>query len=162
MLWNQFSILGVALTGSLVLASCGGGSGSAGTPLLGTKSTMTSSISANPNGTVAPATPVTVTYKLKDRYGNGVANELVLFAVGSNISGQYQCLTTANIQNPGCAATTDGSGSASVILKIAPTVATAIQVTGCLVPTSGVSGPISAASAVAAPFSVQTSFISTP
>jgi hypothetical protein len=159
---NQFLILLVGMMGALALTSCGGGSNSAGTPLLGSKTTMSSTITTNPSGTVTSGNPVTVTYQLKDKFGDGVPNELVLFAVGGTALGSYQCLTTQNVANPGCASTTDGSGNASIVLKASVATAVSIQVTGALVPAGSVTPPISVASAVSAPYSTQVSFTYTP
>lgn len=160
---RQSLLLVMAIACAGILASCGGGSGSAGTPLLGASLPLQSSISLRPNGIQVPSnTPVTVTYHLKDKYGDGVPNELVLFAVGGTGSGTYQCLNTQNQPNPGCASTTDGSGNASIILQASVTSALSIQVTGCLVPSGSVTPPISVASAVAAPYSTQASFTYVP
>lgn len=160
---NQFLIFLVGMVSALALTSCGGGgANSAGAPLLGSKATMSSTITTNPSGTVTSGTPVTVTYHLKDKYGDGVPNELVLFAVGGTASGTYQCLTTQNVPNPGCASTTDASGNASVVLKASVAAAVSIQVTGALVPPGTVTPPISVASAVSAPYSTQVSFTYSP
>jgi hypothetical protein len=160
--WQSLFLV-IAIAGAGVLASCGGGSGSAGTPLLGANLPLQSSISLNPSGTQVPSdTPVTVTYHLKDKYGDGVPNELVLFAIGGTGSGTYQCFDMQNVENPGCASTTDGSGNASIILKASVTTAVSIQVTAALVPSGSVTPPISVASAVAAPNSTQASFTYVP
>lgn len=160
---KQFLILLVGMAGAITLASCGGGSGSAGTPLLGASAAWLSTLSLSPSGqTVPTGTPVTATFHLKDKYGDGVPNELVLFAVGGTAAGTYQCLTPANVSNPGCASTTNGSGDASVVLLANVSTSVSIQVTASLVPSGGASAPISVASAVTAPYAKQASFTYVP
>ncbi|MGA8009907.1 MAG: hypothetical protein WCA24_11015 [Thiomonas sp.] len=105
-------------------------------------------------------TPVTATFHLKDKYGDGVPNELVLFAVGG--IGTYSCLTPANVNNPGCDSTTDGNGDASVVVQANVSAAISVQVTASLVPSGGVTAPISPASAATAPYAKQASFTYVP
>jgi hypothetical protein len=137
-----------------VLSACGGGSGSAGTPILGAKNTNSYTLSVAPSGSAIPSSQnVVLTFTAKDAYGNGIQNMGVSFAfnVVPSTSGSYfSCLTASGQPNPGYSAVTDSAGVASVQIKPAPPLPspTTIQAVAYVVP-PGASAPTSFSTAAA-------------
>ena len=170
------SIFG-GLAAAVTLASCGGGgTGSAGTPLLGSKNTNTATLQWLAQGQLNPSlvpmnVPVTVVYKLLDPYQHPVPGKVVTFYTSSSL---VQCFsqTTPPTFNPTCSASTDSNGMAQVIIQAAPlnaagtifpSVNFSIQVVPSQVPATvspSASTPFTFASAVA--YAQQTTLISDP
>ena len=178
MMRKQFTLVLAGLGAAVLLASCGGGgTGSAGTPLLGSKNTNTATLAWLSQGQLNPAyvpmnVPVTVVYKQLDPYQHPVPGQVVTFYT-SNPS-LVQCFTQTNppVYNPNCSATTDGNGMAQVIIQasplnaaatIYPSVSFSIQVVTSQVPVTvspSASTPFQFASAVQ--YSKQTTLIASP
>ena len=175
---NKWLATLIGLAGSVVLASCGGGgTGSAGTPLLGSANTNTATLTWLANGQLTPAQvpmnmPVTVVYKLLDPYQHPVPGKVVTFY--SSASSLIQCFSQANppTYNPTCTASTDSNGMAQMLIQVAPLNAAGtiypsfdigVQVVTSQVPVTvspTASAPFQFASAVE--YSKQTTLISEP
>ena len=173
---NQFIILLAGVVGAAALASCGGGgTGTAGTPLLGSKNTNTATLQWIAQGQLNPSLvpmniPVTVVYKLLDPYQHAIPGKVVTFY--NNAGANVQCFTqtTPPTYNPNCSAVTDSNGMAQVILQAAPlnaagtiypSVSFSVQVIPSQVPTTvtpTASAPFAFASAVQ--YAPQTTMIS--
>ena len=169
-------LAGVGAAG--VLASCGGGgTGSAGTPLLGSKNTNTATLQWLAQGQLNPTQvpmniPVTVVYQLLDPYQHPVPGKAVTFYTHTDNGSAVQCFTQTNppTLNQYCSAVTDSNGTAQVIIQatplnaagtIYPSVAFSLQVVPSQVPTTvspTASTPFTFASAVQ--YAQQTTLIS--
>jgi len=179
-LHKQFVWILGGLCAAAILASCGGGgTGSAGTPLLGSKNTNTATLQWLALGQLTPANvpmnvPVTVVYKLLDPYQHPVPGQVVQFYTSLDNTGVVQCFTqtTPPTLNPTCSAATDSNGMAQVIIQVVPlnsagtiypSVSIPIQVVTSQVPVTvspTASAPFRFASAVE--YAKQTTLISQP
>ncbi len=148
------------------LAGCGGGgSGAAGTPLLGSKSVNTYNLSLS-STTLTTSSPLTVKFTAKDASGNGISNLGVNIAFSSNVTGGldhvnfldpatnlaascgiFQGQTTDNDRL--CSiVTSGGSASIELVATQAPTsIPVTVQVIPFITPANAASAPTSAASA---------------
>ncbi|MDY0329532.1 MAG: hypothetical protein RBR52_03425 [Thiomonas sp.] len=170
------AFVGMSVAG--VLSACGGGgTGTAGTPLLGSKNTNTATLQWLAQGQLNPSlvpmnVPVTVVYKLLDPYQHPMPGKVVTFYTNPSSSVQCFTQTTPPTYNPSCSAVTDSNGMAQVILQAAPlnaqgtiypSVSFSVQVITSQVPTTvspSASTPFNFASAVQ--YSQQTTLISDP
>ncbi len=166
------------LSTAVILASCGGGgTGSAGTPLLGSKNTNTATLQWLVQGQLNQAyvpmnVPVTVVYKQLDPYQHPVPGQVVTFYTSSPSLVQCFSQTTPPTYNPSCSAVTDGNGMAQVIIQanplnaagtIFPSVGFSVQVVTSQVPVTvspSASTPFQFASAVQ--YAKQTTLIGSP
>lgn len=166
------------LSAAVILASCGGGgTGSAGTPLLGSKNTNTATLQWLALGQINPSNvpmnvPVTVVYKQLDPYQHPVPGQVVTFYTSSPSLVQCFSQTTPPTLNPSCTASTDGNGTAQMIIQVTPlnaagtifpSVGFSIQVVTSQVPVTvspSASKPFQFASAVQ--YAKQTTLIGSP
>jgi hypothetical protein len=177
-LYKQMIWILAGLSSAVLLASCGGGgTGSAGTPLLGSKNTNTATLQWLALGKLNPAyvpmnVPVTVVYTQLDPYQHPVPGQVVTFYTSSPSLVQCYSQTTPPTLNPTCTASTDSNGMAQVIIQaqplnsagtIYPSVGFSIQVVTSQVPVTvspSASKPFQFASAVQ--YSKQTTLIGSP
>jgi hypothetical protein len=161
-----------------ILASCGGGgTGSAGTPLLGSKNTNTATLQWLAQGKLNPSlvpmnVPVTVVYQQLDPYQHPVPGQVVTFYASNPSLVQCFSQTTPPTYNPSCTASTDSNGMAQMIIQAAPlnaagtiypSVSFSLQVVTSQVPVTvspSASAPFQFASAVQ--YSKQTTLIGSP
>lgn len=175
---NKWVAMLIGILGSVSLASCGGGgTGSAGAPLLGSKNTDTATLTWLASGQLTPAQvpmnmPVTVVYTLLDPYQHPVSGKLVTFYTSSSATLECYSQTTPPTYNPTCTASTDANGMAQMLIQVAPlntagtiypSVNLPVQVVTSQVPVTvspTASAPFQFASAVE--YSKQTTLISDP
>jgi hypothetical protein len=100
-----------------VLAGCGGGGNSAGTPLLKANAALTVSTAAGTTS-VNPNSDVVIVATAQDGYGHALAGATITFTIASNGSGAVlQGSTTSSTTGttPSLTETTDGSGVARAV-----------------------------------------------
>ena len=158
---NQFLTLLAGMAAAVTLASCGGGgTGSAGTPLLGSANKNTATLTWLAGAQLTPAQvpmnlPVTVVYKLLDPYQHPIPGKIVTFY--SNQSSMIQCFTQANppTYNPSCSAATDSNGVAQIIMQVVPLNSAGTIYPGFDIPVQVVTSqvPVTVAPTASAPFS---------